>query len=105
LWATYPESGLQCIRVLLLEVQNDLQIQGPSNTKAFPKLDEKLLAVLDASEVGDGVGILEGLAVDVERPNLAVVLERSLNGYNHVVPGHRRGDEKIEPFVVKVRTV
>jgi hypothetical protein len=101
----YPKSGLQCTRVTLLEVQNNLQIQWPNDAKALPQLNEKLFAILDAGKVEDIRGLGEGLAVDVERPDWVMILECSLDGYNHVFPGHRRGDEKVVPILVEIGAV
>ena len=64
--------------ILFLKVQNDLQVQRPSNTKALPKLYEKLLDVLNVSKVEDRIGIIERLAVDIKRPNFVMILKRIL---------------------------
>jgi hypothetical protein len=103
---TYLERFRKRIRILLLQIQHDLQIRQRRNTEAFPELDKQLLAILNASQVEDGVGIIKRLAVDVERPNLfALTLKRSLNGHDHVVPGHRRRKEEIENLLVEIGTV
>jgi hypothetical protein len=84
----YPKSGLQCTRVTLLEVQNNLQIQWPNDAKALPQLNEKLFTVLNAGEVEDIRSFGEGFAVNVEGPDWVMILECSLDRYNHIFPGH-----------------